>query len=440
MNLNDKTLLELQEFAKEQGIKGFSKYKKAELISLIEANLPQKEKNIIPQEDADDMIIDEENIVETVAEKKEETQEVCGIMDVLGDGYGFLRGENYLSTSKDVYVSPTQIKRFNLKTGDKVLGLTRETRGEEKNKPLIFVKTVNNEPPFKAVRRRPFEYLVPVYPNERIYLENNDDKAMRLIDLVAPLGKGQRGLIVAPPKAGKTTLLKKIANAVNKNAPDVELIVLLIDERPEEVSDMKRSVKGDVIYSTFDEQPEHHIRVAEMVFERAHRLAEQRQDVIILLDSLTRLTRAYNLVIPSSGRTLSGGIDPAAFYGPKKFFGAARNIENGGSITILATALTETGSRMDEVIFEEFKGTGNMEIHLDRELQEKRIFPAVDINKSGTRKEELLMTENELNAMWKIRRSLSKKSTVEVCEKLVNMIDKTSSNKELTDALAKGHE
>ena len=440
MNLNDKTLLELQEFAKEQGIKGFSKYKKAELISLIEANLPKKEENIIPQEDADDMIIDEENIVETVAEKKEETQEVCGIMDVLGDGYGFLRGENYLSTSKDVYVSPTQIKRFNLKTGDKVLGLTRETRGEEKNKPLIFVKTVNNEPPFKAVRRRPFEYLVPVYPNERIYLENNDDKAMRLIDLVAPLGKGQRGLIVAPPKAGKTTLLKKIANAVNKNAPDVELIVLLIDERPEEVSDMKRSVKGDVIYSTFDEQPEHHIRVAEMVFERAHRLAEQRQDVIILLDSLTRLTRAYNLVIPSSGRTLSGGIDPAAFYGPKKFFGAARNIENGGSITILATALTETGSRMDEVIFEEFKGTGNMEIHLDRELQEKRIFPAVDINKSGTRKEELLMTENELNAMWKIRRSLSKKSTVEVCEKLVNMIDKTSSNKELTDALAKGHE
>ncbi len=440
MNLNDKTLLELQEMAKELGIKGFSKYKKAELAKLIEESLPDEEEKGLPQEDADDMIIDEDTAKEPVCEKKDDTQEVCGIMDVLGDGYGFLRGENYLSTSKDVYVSPTQIKRFNLKTGDKVLGLTRETRGEEKNKPLIFVKTVNNEPPFKAVRRRPFEYLVPVYPNERIYLENDSDKAMRLIDLVAPLGKGQRGLIVAPPKAGKTTLLKKIANAVNKNAPDVELIVLLIDERPEEVSDMKRSVKGDVIYSTFDEQPEHHIRVAEMVFERAHRLAEQKQDVIILLDSLTRLTRAYNLVIPSSGRTLSGGIDPAAFYGPKKFFGAARNIENGGSITILATALTETGSRMDEVIFEEFKGTGNMEIHLDRELQEKRIFPAVDINKSGTRKEELLMTDNELNAMWKIRRSLSKKSTVEVCEKLVNMIDKTSCNKELTDALAKGRE
>ena len=437
--LNEKTLLELQEMAKEMQIKGFSKYKKAELAQMISDLMP-KEENTPPQADAEDMIIDEEVNSQSEPDRQDTTQEVCGIMDVLADGYGFLRGENYLSTSKDVYVSPTQIKRFNLKTGDKVVGLTRETRGEEKNKPLIFVKTVNNELPFKAVRRRPFEYLVPVYPNERIRLESENDKAMRLIDLVAPLGKGQRGLIVAPPKAGKTTLLKKIANAVNKNAPDMELIVLLIDERPEEVSDMKRSVKGDVIYSTFDEQPEHHIRVAEMVFERAHRLAEQRQDVIILLDSLTRLTRAYNLVIPSSGRTLSGGIDPAAFYGPKKFFGAARNIENGGSITILATALTETGSRMDEVIFEEFKGTGNMEIHLDRELQEKRIFPAIDINKSGTRKEELLLDENELSAMWKIRRSLAKKSTVEVCEKLVNLIDKTTCNKELTDALAKGRE
>jgi len=438
-NLNNKTLLELQEIAKALEIKGYSKYKKAELAQLISETMPKEERSL-PQADAEDMIIDEEIVQEQEQPKQDTTQEVCGIMDVLGDGYGFLRGENYLSTSKDVYVSPTQIKRFNLKTGDKVVGLTRETRGEEKNKPLIFVKTVNNEPPFKAIRRRPFEYLVPVYPNERIHLETEGDRAMRLIDLVAPLGKGQRGLIVAPPKAGKTTLLKKIANAINNNAPDVELIVLLIDERPEEVSDMKRSVKGDVIYSTFDEQPEHHIRVAEMVFERAHRLAEQRQDVVILLDSLTRLTRAYNLVIPSSGRTLSGGIDPAAFYGPKKFFGAARNIENGGSITILATALTETGSRMDDVIFEEFKGTGNMEIHLDRELQEKRIFPAIDINKSGTRKEELLLSEKEMNVMWKIRRSLSKKSTVEVCEKLVNMIDKTSCNKELVEALVRGRE
>ncbi len=423
MNIENKTLAELQEIAKTLGIKATSKYKKAELAVLILENLPEEKE------------VQEEPVVTPETEK----EEVEGVLEVLPDGFGFLRGPNYLSTNKDVYVSATQIKRFRLKTGDKITGIAREPKGvNEKFRQLIFVSKINSDEPYKASKRCPFEYLVPVYPDKRIKLETKTtDYSMRLIDLVAPIGKGQRGLIVAPPKAGKTTLLKNIANSISQNAPEAELIVLLIDERPEEVSDMQRSIKGDVIYSTFDEQPEHHIKVAEMVLERAQRLAEQKKDVVILLDSLTRLARAYNLTNPSSGKTLSGGLDPNSLYKPKKFFGAARNIENGGSITILATALTETGSRMDEVIFEEFKGTGNMEVHLDRKLQERRIFPAIDINKSGTRKEELLVSKQELEVMYNIRKMLSGGGQAEFTEKLISMLVSTKSNFELIKKLVK---
>ncbi|MBQ2898025.1 MAG: transcription termination factor Rho [Clostridia bacterium] len=415
--LNEKTLMELQEIAKENGVKSYSKYRKNELLELLKETLKQEVE--LPQSEPD--------------EKEDATNEqVTGVLEVLPDGYGFLRGSNYLSTSKDIYVSPSQIKRFNLKTGDKVIGNTRPTKEGERFKPLIFVKTVNDDLPYVSLKRKNFETMRPVYPNERMVLETVQNCfSMRLIDLIAPLGKGQRGLIVAPPKAGKTTLLKNIANSITKNHPDSELIVLLIDERPEEVSDMQDSINGDIIYSTFDEQPEHHIKVAEMVLERAKRLAEHRKDVVILLDSITRLTRAYNLVIPPTGRTLSGGIDPGALYFPKKFFGAARNFAGGGSVTILATALIETGSRMDDVIFEEFKGTGNMEIHLDRKLQERRIFPAIDIIKSGTRREDLLLTQSELEFVWKIRKSLGNESTAEVTEKIISMLLATKNNEEL---------
>ncbi len=432
--LKSKTLLEVQEMAKDLGMRSFTKYRKAELAELLLAELPKEKAPAPPQEEPEEV----EKIPEPAEEKhrRDEPIEAEGVLEVLPDGYGFLRGANYLSTNRDVYVSPAQIRRFNLKTGDKVFGHTRECREGEKFRPLIYVKTVNNDPPYVSLRRKPFEYLVPVYPNERIVLETKrNDFAMRLIDLIAPLGKGQRGLIVAPPKAGKTTLLKNIANSITVNFPESEMIVLLIDERPEEVSDMQRSIQGDIIYSTFDEQPEHHVKVAEMVLERAQRLAEHNRDVVVLLDSITRLTRAYNLVIPPTGRTLSGGIDPGALHRPKKFFGAARNIENGGSITILATALIETGSRMDEVIFEEFKGTGNMEIHLDRKLQERRIFPAIDINKSGTRKEELLLSQKELEAVWSIRKALSNQNTADVTETIINLLVSTKSNQELVEKI-----
>ena len=367
---------------------------------------------------------------------------VSGILEVLPEGYGFLRGENYLSTPKDVYVSPTQIRRFNLKTGDKVSGIGRTPREGEKFPALIFVQYVNDDTPDKAIRRRQFEYLTPIFPEERLRLETaQNDYAMRLVDFIAPIGKGQRGLIVAPPKAGKTTLLKNIANNIEKNHPEVTLIVLLIDERPEEVTDMKRSIQGDVVFSTFDQPPEHHAKVAEIVLERAQRLVEQNKDVVVLLDSITRLARAYNLTVPPSGRSLSGGLDPGALHKPKKFFGAARNIENGGSLTILATALIETGSRMDDVIFEEFKGTGNMELHLDRRLSERRIFPAIDINKSGTRKEELLQSPRELQAVWSVRRDLSSNMTVqEVTEQLINILVRTRDNAEMTEMILKGFE
>ena len=353
-------------------------------------------------------------------------------MEVLPDGYGFLRGDNYLPTPKDVYISPIQIKRFRLNTGDMIKGISRNPKEEEKFPALIFVGEVNGQSPENAYRRKSFDDLTPIYPNERLKLETvQNEYAMRVIDLVSPVGKGQRGMIVAQPKVGKTTLLKKIANSITANNPEVELIVLLIDERPEEVTDMKRSIDGTVIYSTFDELPEHHVKVAEMVLERAKRLTEQNKDVVILLDSITRLARAYNLVVPASGRTLSGGLDPSALHKPKKFFGAARNIENGGSLTILATALVETGSRMDDVIFEEFKGTGNMEVHLDRKLSEKRIFPAIDINKSGTRREDLLLSKDEQEAMYALRKALSSMPVAEVTEQILAQIISTKNNEEL---------
>jgi transcription termination factor Rho len=369
-------------------------------------------------------------------EKIESDDPVEGVLEVLPDGYGFLRSDNYLSGPKDVYVSPSQIRRFNLKTGDKIRGKGRIPKEGEKFQALLYVQTVNGDPPEAASKRVPFEYLTPIYPDKRITLETSPrELSTRLIDLIAPIGKGQRGMIVSPPKAGKTILLKKIANAITTNYPEMELIVLLIDERPEEVTDMQRSINGEVIYSTFDEVPEHHIKVAEMVLERAQRLVEQKKDVVILLDSITRLARAYNLTIPPTGRTLSGGLDPGALHKPKRFFGAARNIEDGGSLTIMATALIETGSRMDDVIFEEFKGTGNMELHLDRKLSEKRIFPAIDINKSGTRREELLLDQKELEGIWAIRKAMSNMGTAEVTEMLINRLVQTKNNIEFVNGI-----
>lgn len=369
-------------------------------------------------------------------EKIESDDPIEGVLEVLPDGYGFLRSDNYLSGPRDVYVSPSQIRRFGLKTGDKIRGKGRIPKEGEKFQALLYVQSINGDTPDVASKRIPFEYLTPIYPESRITMETTPREfSTRLIDFIAPIGKGQRGMIVSPPKAGKTILLKKIANAISVNFPEIELIVLLIDERPEEVTDMQRSIKGEVIYSTFDEVPEHHIKVAEMVLERAQRLVEQKKDVVILLDSITRLARAYNLTIPPTGRTLSGGLDPGALHKPKKFFGAARNIENGGSLTIMATALIETGSRMDDVIFEEFKGTGNMELHLDRKLSEKRIFPAIDINKSGTRREELLMSQRELESVWAIRKAMSNMGTAEVTEVLINKLMQTRTNEDFVKSI-----
>ncbi len=365
---------------------------------------------------------------------------VEGILDIQEENsFGFLRFDNFLTSEKDIYVSPTQIRRFNLKTGDKINCITRRAHEGERFGALLYVNTVNGEEPGKAIKRPNFDSLTPIFPNERIKLETTSrELSTRLIDMIAPIGKGQRGLIVAPPKAGKTVLLKKVANAIETNYPDVELIVLLVDERPEEVTDMKRSLKGgEVLYSTFDELPEHHVQVAEMVLERAKRLVEHKKDVVILLDSITRLARAYNMVVPNSGRTLSGGLDPGALHKPKKFFGAARNMEEGGSITILATALVETGSRMDDVIFEEFKGTGNMELHLDRKLSELRIFPAINLNKSGTRREDLLMSPEELSAIWTMRKALSSKPEQQVTEEIIDNLNHTKSNRDFIDIIRK---
>ena len=360
-----------------------------------------------------------------------------GVLEVLPDGYGFLRSDNYLPGNKDIYVSIAQIRRFGLRTGDLVTGKTRPSKEGERFLALLYITAINGIDPEEAMKRKPFEELVPIYPNERLTLEydggtgaKDQNLAIRLVDLIAPIGKGQRGLIVSQPKSGKTTLLKNIANGITNNYPDVTLIVLLIDERPEEVTDMQRSIKGEVLYSTFDELPEHHTRVAEMAQERAMRLVEQGKDVVVLIDSITRLTRAYNITIPATGKTLSGGMDPGALHKPKRFFGAARNIENGGSLTIIATALIETGSRMDDIVYEEFKGTGNMEIHLDRKLSEKRIFPAIDIYKSGTRREELLLSPDERDAVYIIRKMLGNGNPAEITEQLIAMLEKTENNKE----------
>jgi len=418
--------------------------KKQELIDAIMKNYEEsKEKKDVPlQEDvnkAEEEIAESEKQSEKSASyslKDEGDEFVEGILELLPDGYGFLRGENYLSTNKDVYVSPVQIRRFKLDTGDKVKGIKRMPKEGERFPALIYVGEVNGEHPEKAMKRKSFDDLIPVYPNEKLRLEtSSNDYTMRIMDLMSPIGKGQRGMIVAAPKAGKTTILKKIANSITTNNPEVCLIVLLIDERPEEVTDMKRSIKGDVIYSTFDEQPEHHVKVAEMVIERAKRLTEQKKDVVVLLDSITRLARAYNLVIPSSGRTLSGGFDPAALHKPKRFFGAARNTEDAGSLTVLGTALVDTGSRMDDVIFEEFKGTGNMEVFLDRNLSEKRLFPAIDINKSGTRRDDLLLTPEELNIENLIRKNLSRLSTQDMTERILQKMMTTKNNKEFIEQI-----
>ncbi|WP_079412931.1 transcription termination factor Rho [Alkalithermobacter paradoxus] len=424
-------LVELRLLAKEKGIKSPLKYKKDELIDMI------LELDKTKEDEKTELKALPEKLAEEVKDGNEENM-AQGILEILPDGYGFLRGKNYLSTDQDIYISPSQIRRFNMKTGDKITGNTRPPKSGEKFRALLYVQKINDEDPEKASKRPSFDKLIPVYPDERMNLERkNQDVATRLIDLISPIGKGQRGLIVAPPKAGKTSLLKNVANSISENHPNIELIVLLIDERPEEVTDMKESIKGEVIYSTFDELPSHHIKVAEMVLNRAQRLVEQGRDVVILLDSITRLARAYNLTIPPTGRTLSGGIDPGALHGPKRFFGAARNIRQGGSLTILATALVETGSRMDDVIFEEFKGTGNMELHLDRKLAEKRIFPAVDIYKSGTRKEELLLKEQEIAALWKVRRAMSNNTVQEVTEKIITLLGQTKNNSEFVELIGK---
>ncbi len=381
--------------------------------------------------------VSEENAKKT-HEAREDRPEVEGILEIAEGGFGFLRFHNFLTSEKDIYVSPSQIRRFNLKTGDKIRGITRRPNDGEKFGALLYVNSVNGDEPGVAIRRPDFDDLTPIFPNQRISLETGTTElSMRLIDLVAPIGKGQRGLIVAPPKAGKTVLLKKVANSIEKMYPEIEMIVLLVDERPEEVTDMQRSIGGEVIYSTFDELPQNHVKVAEMVLARAQRLVEHGKDVVILLDSITRLARAYNLVIPPTGRTLSGGLDPGALHKPKKFFGAARKMEEGGSITILATALIETGSRMDDMIFEEFKGTGNMELHLDRKLSEKRIFPAINLNKSGTRREDLLMNQDELEAVWTMRRAMANIGTQEVTENIIDQLAHTKSNADFIKVIKK---
>ena len=493
--LSNKTLTQLRDIAKELDIKSISKHKKGELIEIIKENLGQdtninnkenesKSDNIYnkitnkencdtdvksqkayikpyskvdgneryPRVQGNDdrqsrnynsnynrtpytpKVVDESKIVDEFNTSKDD--EVMGVLEILPDGFGFLRGSNYLSTEGDVYVSPSQIRRFNMKTGDKVKGITRHPKTGEKFRALLYVQKINDEKPETAIQRKSFETLTPIYPEEKLTLEKSQNEiATRLIDLISPIGKGQRGLIVAPPKAGKTMLLKNVANSIAKNHPNVELIVLLIDERPEEVTDMKESINGEVIYSTFDQVSSHHVKVAEMVLNRAQRLVEHGKDVVILLDSITRLARAYNLTISPTGRTLSGGIDPGALHGPKKFFGAARNIRQGGSLTILATALVETGSRMDDVIFEEFKGTGNMELHLDRKLAEKRIFPAVDIYKSGTRREDLLLTDEEKSALYRLRREMSNNSVMEVTDKVIELLKRTKNNDEFIKSI-----
>ena len=475
-DLERMTLVQLKELAKELGHKNVNKMRKGELVASLEEALASKaqRKNdqcednsitdmqtvthnnidtksevkssqVVVKEDSSVDVTElkdgtkytrsDENSSETVVER----MKGAGILEIMGDGYGFLRAQNFMRGEKDIYVSISQIRRFNLKTGDWIEGDIRRPKEGEKAGALLYVHSVNGDRPERAKYRPNFETLTPVFPTERLKLETETDVlSTRIIDMISPIGKGQRGLIVAPPKAGKTILLKQIANAITQNHPEVSLIVLLIDERPEEVTDIRRSIKGndvEVIASTFDEPPEHHQQVMEMVLERAKRMVEQGKDLVILLDSITRMARAYNLTIPPSGRTLSGGLDPASLHKPKKFFGAARKIEYGGSLTILGTALVETGSKMDDVIFEEFKGTGNMELVLDRSLSEKRIFPAIDIYKSGTRRDDLLLTKEEMSAVYNIRKGLSRNNTSEVMENLITSLIKNNSNSEFVERM-----
>lgn len=432
-------LATLKDLAKARGLKGISTMKKAELI---ERMLEEDEK-------------EKKSARETVKELSANTGDkevhdidkldsgitAHGILEVMQDGYGFIRSANYLPGENDVYVSPSQIRRFNLKTGDILEGNTRIKTQQEKFSALLYLSKINEMDPMKAMHRKNFEDMTPIFPNERLSLEcGKTSTAMRIMDLMSPIGKGQRGMIVSPPKAGKTTLLKQVALSVQKNNPEVHLLILLIDERPEEVTDIRESIEGpnvEVIYSTFDELPEHHKRVSEMVIERAKRLVEHKKDVMILIDSITRLARAYNLTVPPSGRTLSGGLDPGALHMPKRFFGAARNMREGGSLTILATALVDTGSKMDDVIYEEFKGTGNMELVLDRKLQEKRVFPAIDIQKSGTRREDLLLSKDEQEAVYIMRKALNGMKSDEAVEQILNMFARTANNAEFVQMVKK---
>ncbi|WP_346662689.1 transcription termination factor Rho [uncultured Merdimonas sp.] len=432
-------LATLKDLAKARGIKGVSVMKKAEVVErMLEEDEKEKqaEREAVKEMSANTGDKDIHDI-----DKLDSGVKARGILEVMPDGYGFIRSANYLPGENDVYVSPSQIRKFNLKTGDILEGHTRIKTQQEKFSALLYLTKINEIDPMKAVRRSNFEDMTPIFPDERLRLEcGKTSTAMRIVDLLSPIGKGQRGMIVSPPKAGKTTLLKQVALSVRKNNPEIHLLILLIDERPEEVTDIKETIEGEnveVIYSTFDELPEHHKRVSEMVIERAKRLVEHKKDVMILLDSITRLTRAYNLTVPPSGRTLSGGLDPAALHTPKRFFGAARNMREGGSLTILATALVDTGSKMDDVIYEEFKGTGNMELVLDRKLSERRMFPAVDIHKSGTRREDLLLSPEEQEAVDTMRRALNGMRAEEVADNILNMFSRTRNNAELIQMVKK---
>ena len=457
----------LRDLAKSRGIKSTSTMKKADLVEAMLAEDAKKEKEKAAKESekkqeqsapsekperkrADSAESAKEGSKE--GEREEASQDdtiknldsgitVNGILEVMQDGFGFIRSDNYLPGENDVYVSPSQIRKFNLKTGDIICGNTRIKTQQEKFSALLYLSKINEMDPMKAMHRKNFEDMTPIFPNERLSLEcGKTSTAMRIMDLMSPIGKGQRGMIVSPPKAGKTTLLKQVALSVQKNNPEVHLLILLIDERPEEVTDIRESIEGpnvEVIYSTFDELPEHHKRVSEMVIERAKRLVEHKKDVMILIDSITRLARAYNLTVPPSGRTLSGGLDPAALHMPKRFFGAARNMREGGSLTILATALVDTGSKMDDVVYEEFKGTGNMELVLDRKLSEKRMFPAIDILKSGTRREDLLLSKEEQEAVESMRRALNGLRPEEAVDNILNMFSRTQNNEELIQMVKK---
>ena len=424
-------LAELKAVAKARGIKGLSAMKKDDVV---EAMLQEDERERAEKE------AKEASVSPEIAQLDSGVT-VTGILEVMTDGFGFIRSANYLPGENDIYVAPAQIRRFGLKTGDIITGNTKIKSEKEKFSALLYLSAINGMRPSDAARRKNFEDMTPIFPNERIYLERKGGSvAMRIVDEISPIGKGQRGMIVSPPKAGKTTLLKDVAKSITINNPEMHLIILLSDERPEEVTDIKEAIEGpnvEVIYSTFDELPEHHKRVSEMVIERAKRLVEHGKDVAILLDSITRLARAYNLTVPPSGRTLSGGLDPAALHMPKRFFGAARNMREGGSLTILATALVDTGSKMDDVVFEEFKGTGNMELVLDRKLSEKRVFPAIDIAKSGTRREDLLFTPQEQEAMDIMRKALNGLKSEEAVDNILNMFAHTKTNEEFVQTVKK---